>query len=58
MLAAHRDQSRDSRFWGLVPRKNVRGTPVLIYYSWDPSSYRPLPFLSAIRWSRLFTIPR
>ena len=36
----------------------VRGTPVLIYYSWDPTSYKPLPFLSAIRWSRLFTIPR
>lgn len=58
MMGDHRDQSRDSRFWGLVPRKNVRGTPVLIYYSWDPASYKPLPFLSAIRWSRLFTIPR
>jgi signal peptidase I len=58
MMGDHRDQSRDSRFWGLVPRKNVRGTPVLIYYSWDPTSYRPVPFLSAIRWSRLFTIPR
>lgn len=58
MMGDHRDQSRDSRFWGLVPRKNVRGTPVLIYYSWDPTSYKPLPFLSAIRWSRLFTIPR
>jgi signal peptidase I len=58
MMGDHRDQSRDSRFWGLVPRKNVRGTPVLIYYSWDPSSWKPLPFISAIRWSRLLTIPR
>jgi signal peptidase I len=58
MMGDHRDQSRDSRFWGLVPRRNVRGTPVLIYYSWDPYSYRPLPFLSAIRWNRLFTVPR
>jgi signal peptidase I len=58
MMGDHRDQSRDSRFWGLVPRKNVRGTPVLIYYSWDPASWKPLPFLSAIRWSRLLTIPR
>lgn len=58
MMGDHRDQSRDSRFWGLVPRKNVRGTPVLIYYSWDPYSYRPVPFLSAIRWSRLLTVPR
>ncbi|HRP08061.1 MAG TPA: signal peptidase I [Gemmatimonadales bacterium] len=58
MMGDHRDQSRDSRFWGLVPRKNVRGTPVLIYYSWDPYSYRPIPFLTAIRWSRLLTVPR
>ncbi len=58
MMGDHRDQSRDSRFWGLVPRANVRGTPVLIYYSWDPASYRPLPFLSAVRWSRIFSVPR
>jgi signal peptidase I len=58
MMGDNRDQSRDSRFWGLVPRRNVRGTPVLIYYSWDPSSYKPLPFLSAVRWSRILTVPR
>lgn len=58
MMGDNRDQSRDSRFWGLVPRRNVRGTPVLIYYSWDPSSYKPLPFISAVRWSRLFSVPR
>lgn len=58
MMGDNRDESKDSRFWGFVPRKNVRGTPVLIYFSWDPSSYRPLPFLTAIRWSRLFTVPR
>jgi signal peptidase I len=58
MMGDNRDHSRDSRFWGLVPRKNVRGTPILIYYSYDASSYRPLPFVSAIRWDRLFTVPR
>lgn len=58
MMDDNRDHSRDSRFWGFVPRKNVRGTPVIIYYSWDATSYRPLPFVSAIRWNRLFTIPR
>lgn len=58
VMGDHRDQSRDSRFWGLVPRKNVRGTPILIYYSWDPSSYRPLPFFTATRWSRIFTVPK
>ncbi|MDX2206776.1 MAG: signal peptidase I [Gemmatimonadales bacterium] len=58
VMGDHRDQSRDSRFWGLVPRKNVRGMPILIYYSWDPSSYRPLPFFTATRWSRIFTVPK
>ncbi len=58
MMGDNRDHSRDSRFWGFVPRGNVRGTPVIIYYSWDATSYRPLPFVSAIRWNRLFTIPR
>ena len=57
MMGDNRDHSRDSRFWGLVPRKNVRGTPILIYYSYDAASYRPLPFISAIRWNRLLSAP-
>lgn len=58
MMGDNRDHSRDSRFWGFVPRKNVRGTPILIYYSYDAASYRPLPFVSAIRWNRILTTPR
>jgi signal peptidase I len=58
MMGDNRDMSRDARFWGFVPRGNVRGTPVIIYYSWDGSSYRPLPFFTATRWNRIFHIPR
>lgn len=58
MMGDNRDHSRDSRFWGFVPRKNVRGTPLIIYYSWDAGSYRPFPFFTATRWGRLFHIPR
>ncbi|MES2123680.1 MAG: signal peptidase I [Gemmatimonadota bacterium] len=58
MMGDNRDHSRDSRFWGFVPRKNVRGTPIIIYYSWDAQSYRPFPFFTATRWGRLFHIPR
>lgn len=58
MMGDNRDMSKDSRFWGFVPRTNVRGTPIIIYYSWDAGSYRPLPFLTATRWGRIFHIPR
>lgn len=58
MMGDNRDGSRDSRFWGFVPRSNVRGTPVIIYYSWDAGSYRPFPFFTATRWGRIFKIPR
>ncbi|HEY4319723.1 MAG TPA: signal peptidase I [Gemmatimonadales bacterium] len=58
MMGDNRDESRDARYWGFVPRTNVRGTPMIIYYSWDGTSYRPLPFFTATRWGRIFHIPR
>src|SRR5258708_7067905 len=36
-----RDDSQDSRYWGFVPRENIIGRPLLIYWSvqsWDRSS--------------------
>ena len=33
VLGDHRDDSRDSRYWGFVPRENVVGMPLLIYFS-------------------------
>jgi signal peptidase I len=54
MLGDNRYNSKDSRYWGLVPRENVRGRPLFIYYSWNADdSDRPLPFLTDIRWSRI-----
>jgi signal peptidase I len=58
VMGDNRDDSLDSRFWGFLPRRNVRGAPLIIYFSWDKQSWRPLPILTAIRWSRLLTIPR
>lgn len=58
MLGDNRDGSRDGRFWGFVPRRNIQGSPVIIYFSYDPGHWRPLPFLTAIRWKRLFSLPR
>jgi signal peptidase I len=55
MMGDNRYQSKDSRYWGFVPRANVRGRPLFVYYSYVPSqeSDRPLPFITDIRWSRL-----
>jgi signal peptidase I len=58
MMGDNRDESRDARFWGFTPRGNVRGTPMIIYYSWDGSSYRPFPFFTATRWNRILRIPK
>jgi signal peptidase I len=34
-MGDNRDDSLDSRYWGFVPRDNIEGTPVLIYWSFD-----------------------
>ncbi|MEZ4588456.1 MAG: signal peptidase I [Gemmatimonadales bacterium] len=58
MMGDNRDGSYDGRYWGFLPRLNVRGRPMVVYYSFDPDTYRPLPFLTNIRWGRLFTTPQ
>jgi signal peptidase I len=34
-MGDNRENSNDSRYWGLVPRENIEGTPVVIYWSFD-----------------------
>jgi len=36
MMGDNRDNSVDSRYYGPVPRANLRGTPMFVYYSYDP----------------------
>jgi signal peptidase I len=58
LLGDNRDESFDSRYYGLVPRENLRGSPLFIYWSYQPDSWRALPLITTLRWRRLFTIPR
>lgn len=54
MMGDNRYDSKDSRYWGFVPRDNVRGEPMFVYYSYNADdSDRPLPFITDIRWSRI-----
>ena len=54
MMGDNRYDSKDSRYWGFVPRENVRGRPMFVYYAYNANdSDRPLPFITDIRWSRI-----
>jgi signal peptidase I len=56
MMGDNRDNSIDSRWYGPVPRVNLRGTPMFVYYSYDPQKGRDyLRAVTAIRWRRLGT---
>ena len=57
MMGDNRDGSYDGRYWGFLPRDNVRGRPLVVYFSYDPNSWRSIPFLTAVRWGRIFTAP-
>ena len=69
VMGDNRGNSYDSRFWGCVPRKDIIGTPVIIYMSlnvspeaWEPGQIRERFFAYAnallhpgiVRWNRIF----
>jgi signal peptidase I len=37
-MGDNRDWSLDSRYWGFVPRENIIGKPLVIYWSYDAST--------------------
>jgi signal peptidase I len=57
-MGDHRDNSLDSRYWGYIPEENIVGTPMIVYWSWDPNTpiYNIFPKLASIRLGRVGTI--
>ena len=50
VMGDNRDNSQDSRYWGFLPRENVKGKALVIYWSYEAESGN---ILSATRWSRV-----
>jgi signal peptidase I len=58
VLGDNRANSLDSRYWGFVPDRMLRGAPWFVYYSFTPDTAEAAPWLTRIRWARLGTTVR
>jgi len=72
VMGDNRDFSSDSRYWGFVPRENILGKPLIIYWSLESTSrdYQTtnvaqrligileilIEFPFKTRWNRMFRI--
>jgi len=72
-MGDNRDNSLDSRYWGLVPRENIVGKPVIVFWSYDASTEAltdpnfisldhlldiATHFFTKTRWKRTFLLVR
>ncbi len=71
-MGDNRDSSLDSRYWGFVPRANIIGKPLLVYWSYDAPTERLVNsgvdiehlldlarhFFTKTRWKRTFMLIR
>jgi len=54
-MGDHRDNSLDGRYWGFIPKENLVGTPMIVYWSWnsDLALYDIFGRLASVRWGRI-----
>lgn len=58
MMGDNREESLDSRYWGLVERSTIEGRPILIYFSYNRDSYKAFPWVRKVHWGRIGTVPQ
>ncbi|MCG8467214.1 MAG: signal peptidase I [Gemmatimonadetes bacterium] len=54
VMGDNRSNSEDSRYWGFVPKDAIKGRPMVVYYSYDRKRTGSAPWLTEIRWDRIF----
>lgn len=73
-MGDHRDVSYDSRYWGFIPRENIIGRPMFVYWSFEEPAdqylqtgfgqrvaffgHVVLHFFDMTRWKRTFKVVR
>lgn len=58
-MGDNRDNSLDGRFWGFIPKEDIVGSPLIVYWSWDPDISLfadPVAKIKSIRFDRIGTI--
>ena len=65
VMGDNRDVSADSRYWGFLPRHDITGTPLFIFFSYGKPPYKNIVDYyyerrglintkSEVRWERMF----